>query len=100
MPENNQKITIEELAVITKEGFDAVDKQIEELRTVVSRLPDKAYLDDKLADLEGSVIVRQRKGDQKINLLVDFLRRKNILGEGEVKMLDEIQVFPKIQIAK
>jgi len=45
--------------------LDNLDKKID-------TLPDKAYLDDKLADLEGVTVVRQRKEDQKVNLLIKF----------------------------
>lgn len=58
----------------------------------------KSYLDDKLADLEGSVVVRQRKEDKKLNLLIDFLRQKNILEEKEIKMLKDFQVFPSLEL--
>lgn len=77
---NNQKMTIEDLAIITKKGFDEVDKRFDgmnksvnerfdKIETTINRLPDKAYLGDKLADLEGSVIVRQRKAPLEMCLL-------------------------------
>ena|SRR3989338_1433153 len=71
--------------------FDEIRTDIKEMRiTMVT----KSYLDDKLADLEGSVVVRQRKEDRKVNLLIDLLQQKSILAETDVQTLREIQVFP------
>ncbi len=75
-----------------------VQQDVATLKTDVaylkSQMVTKSYLDDKLAELEGSVIVRQRKEDHKVNLLVELLRRKSILQDDDVRQLQEIQVFP------
>lgn len=65
-----------------------------QLYNIDASMVTKAYLDDKLADLEGSVIVRQRKEDQKVNLLIDILQRKSILESTDIQTLKQIQVFP------
>ena len=79
-----------------------VNPQFEDLRhrldKVEATMVTKSYLDDKLADLEGSVITRQRKEDQKVNLLIELLQRKSILVETDVKALREIQVFPTTSV--
>ena len=73
----------------------AVGEMIEQnVLSLIVNLPDKAYLDDKLADLEGATVVRQRKEDQKVNLLIEFLQKKQVLGVQEVRQLNEFQVFP------
>ncbi|MGC9049182.1 MAG: hypothetical protein ACP5IX_03115 [Patescibacteria group bacterium] len=65
MPKNNQEMTIEDLAIITKKGFDEVDKRFEgvnnrfdkledrfdKLEATINRLPDKVYLGDRLAEM-------------------------------------------------
>ncbi|MEK7580580.1 MAG: hypothetical protein AAB465_03165, partial [Patescibacteria group bacterium] len=71
--------------------FETMDARFD---AVEVSMVTKSYLDDKLADLEGSVIVRQRKEDKKMNLLVEFLQKKKILEKEEVKALKEIRVFP------
>lgn len=80
-------------------AIDAVDKslndRIDSLGKRVANLPDKAYIDDKFADLEGTTVVRQRKEDQKVNLLIEILRQKDVLADQEVDMLSEIEVFPR-----
>ena len=64
------------------------------LGKVESQMVTKSYLDDKMAELEGGVIVRQRKEDKKVNLLIELLQSKSVLAETDVKQLKEIQVFP------
>lgn len=61
-----------------------------------SQMVTRSYLDDKLAELEGTATVRQRKEDQKLNLLIDLLHRKALLQDNEVAELQEIQVFPRL----
>ena len=91
-------MTIEDLAVMVKKGFNSVDKRFDGVEQRLSKIEatmvTKSYLDDKLADLEGSVITRQRKEDHKVNLLIDLLRSKSVLAESDVQTLREIQVFP------
>lgn len=114
-------MSIDELAVIVKEGFDEVTRQFDgvakrfdgvakrfdgintrldrverRLGKVEATMVTKSYLDDKLADLEGTVIVRQRKEDQKVNLLIDLVRKRAVLKEDDVRSLREIQVFPSL----
>ncbi len=71
--------------------LDGVENRLD---GVENNMVTKSYLDDKLSDLEGSVIVRQRKQDKKVELLIEFLKNKNILKKEEIKMLKEFQIFP------
>lgn len=71
-----------------------LDKVEGRLGKVESQMVTKTYLDDKLADLEGNLIVRQRKEDQKVNRLIEMLQNKKVLEETEVKQLHEFQIFP------
>ena len=99
----HQNITTDELAIMIKAGFDATDKRFDgvdkrfdgvdkeivgiknQLNKIEASMVTKPYLDDKLAELEGSVIVRQRKEDQKVNLLIDLLRKKSVLQDTDVR---------------
>ena len=115
----HQNITTDELAIMIKAGFDATDKRFDatdkrfdgvdkrfdgvdkeivgiknQLNKIEASMVTKPYLDDKLAELEGSVIVRQRKEDQKVNLLIDLLRKKSVLQDTDVRSLNDIEVFP------
>lgn len=69
-------------------AFNAVYERIDQL-------PTKAYLDDKIANLEGTLIVKLRKEDEKLNRLAEILRNKNILSDSDIAELANLQVFPK-----
>ncbi len=73
---------------------ERLDKVEVRLDKVESQMITKTYLDDKLADLEGGTVARQRKEDQKVNPLIEILQNKKVLEEVEVKQLHEFQIFP------
>ena len=81
-----------------KEGFDSVGNEIKNIKTemtaIKSVMVTKDYLDDKLAELEGSTVVRQRKQDKKMNLMAELLREKKLFSDDDIKRLADIQVFP------
>lgn len=76
------------------ERVTILDDRLSNLEKTVANLPTKAYLDDKFADIEGVMVVRLRKEDQKMNLLISFLAEKNVLGKREIEELKKLQVFP------
>jgi len=58
----------------------------------------KSYLDDKLADLEGGVISKLRKEDEKVNRIISLLKKHKVVPSAELEDLDNLQIFPKIQV--
>src|SRR3989338_7568917 len=52
------------------ERLDTIEGQI---TTIKADMVTKSYLDDKLADHSGEVVLREKKLDQKVNLVVDAL---------------------------
>jgi len=64
------------------------------MTAIKSVMVTKDYLDDKLAELEGSTVVRQRKQDKKMNLMAELLREKKLFSDDDIKRLADIQVFP------
>jgi len=89
--EHNITPAIDELSKEMRGEFDVIKS---DLISVKSQMVTKSYLDDKLAELEGTVVVRQRKEDKKVNLLIELLQKKSVLADTDVKQLKEIQVFP------
>ena len=77
-----------ELIEYLDDKFQNIDKQF-------AQLPTKSYLDDKLADLEGDLIKKLRKEDEKVNRLAEILKQKDILSDSEIRELDDLKVFPK-----
>ncbi len=73
----------------TKEDFKELRK---DLRITEQRIMD--HMDDKIADLEGSVILRQRKQDTKVNETLNMLDRHGVVPEAEIDTVRSISVFP------
>jgi archaellum component FlaC len=58
------------------ERFNSVDKRFDKIESVIVT---KDYLDEKLADLRGDLVVLIRKEDTKVKKLVDILLKRNII---------------------
>lgn len=67
-----------------------------ELGTIRAEMVTKEYLDDKLSDLRGDLVVLTRKEDTKLRELVTVLREKNILNDPEVKRVLAMEPFPQL----
>lgn len=78
-----------------------ITPQFEEIRgrldKIESTMVTKSYLDDKLADLEGNLVGKLRKEDEKVNRLIEVLKNKSVLDDRDVKMLEEFHVFPRFK---
>lgn len=61
-----------------------------------SQMVTKEYLDDKLADLRGDIIVMLRKEDSRLSSLIELLKGKKVLTDEEAKTLTILQ--PLLQI--
>ncbi len=90
MLEQNVLPTIDTLGV----RLDDMGVRLDDMQKTISNLPNKDYLDAKLADREGDTVVRQKEQNQKVNLAIDFLGKKKVLGEQELQQQNAIQVFP------
>jgi len=71
------------------------DKVHEELNRMKNDMVTKEYLDNKLADLRGDMVVLTRKENEKFNALVEILTmRKAITAEDADKVL-KMQPFAR-----
>ena len=65
-----ENITTDQLAGMIKEQFEEVGKKFEEvngrLGKIESNMLTKDYLDERLADLRGDLVVLTRKEDNKL----------------------------------
>ena len=97
---SNKKITIEDLAVITKNGFNEVDKRFTEVDKrfgeVDKRFGEveyhlKSYIDDKLADTKGDIIaaIKGDKGRDRVfkTKLLTIIKRNKLAKDNELKVL-------------
>ena len=82
--------------------FDKVDQRFDKLEGRVGSLENqmvtKDYLDEKLADLRGDLVVLTRKEDVKLRALVDILHRKQVLSEDEKQAIYKMEPFPQLSL--
>lgn len=97
--ENNQyeKLIefLEDKFEVIDDKFQGVEKRFDTIEGQISQLPTKSYVDDKFAELEGTLITKLRKEDQKVNRLLEMMKQKKLLSESEVAELSSLEVFPK-----
>lgn len=88
---------MESFAGMVKEGFDSVDEQFkkvdEQVTKIRATMVTKNYLDDKIADLRGDLVVLMRKEDTKLKKLVERLRAKNVLDDADVQAIVRMEPF-------
>src|SRR3990167_5380096 len=111
-----EKITIDALAGMMKKEFDGIGgrfdkldgeiKQIKgditgmkgEIGSIKATMVTKDYLDDKLADLRGDLVVLMRKEDTKVGKLIDVLKRRKVISEAEEKEILSMEPFAKMYV--
>ena len=101
-PTNADILTaINEFATHTKERFQGLENRMGTLETKVARIEatmvTKDYLDDKLADLRGDLVVLLRKEDTKVRALLELLHAKKLLSSAEVGKIIRMEPFPQHQ---
>ena len=93
---------IDQLALAVKAGFDGVDARFdrveERLTRVEATMVTKEYLDEKLGELRGDLIVKLRKVVGMVDFLATILRSRAILSDEDLRrMRQEFQVFPTLE---
>ena len=80
--------------------FSKVDDQFSQIKKDLASTELKMidFMDDKFANLEGVVTVRQRKQDNKVNRILDALERFELLPKDEVEAIRSIQIFTHTQV--
>ena len=94
---SNQEIlnAINEFADKTEERFLKSEKDIGFLK---SNMLTKDYLDEKLADLRGDLVVLTRKEDTKLKALIKILKHKKIITNSDEKQLLTMEPFAELII--
>ncbi len=70
-----------------------LDSMDQRLNTVESQMVTKEYLDDKLADLRGDLVVMMRKEDNKLKKLVDILEQHQVISGSERTAIFALEPF-------
>lgn len=78
---------------VTKEEFDELKKEVAKIQAT---MVTKDYLDEKLADLRGDLVVLMRKEDTKLKALIGLLKRKNVISEEDTKELLTMEPFAEL----
>ncbi len=72
--------------------FDKLDKRVIKIEAT---MVTKDYLDEKLADLRGDLVVLTRKEDKKVMALVDILKQRKLIDDTDVKKILSMEPFPQ-----
>lgn len=90
---------INDFANHTEKRFDKLEVRFDnletEVNTIKSTMVTKSYLDDKLADLRGDLVIMLRKEDVKVKALVDVLETQKIISETDAKKILAMEPFPQ-----
>ena len=90
---------INEFSSKVDERFDKVDERFDKLEGRVGKIEatmvTKDYLDDKLADLRGDLVVLMRKEDTKVIKLIEILKKRKVITEAEEKEILSMEPFAK-----
>ena len=74
---------VNEFSSKVDERFDKVDERFDNLEGKVGKIEatmvTKDYLDEKMADLRGDLVVLMRKEDTKVVKLIEILKRRKII---------------------
>ena len=68
----------------------------ERLTQTEARVVTKEYLDEKLADLRGDLVVLTRKEDHKVVALVELLRDRRVIPEDDARRILGMALFPQL----
>lgn len=107
----NNNTTIDDLAIIVKGEFEKVngrfdkvdgrfDKVDGRLDKIESSMVTKDYLDEKLADLRGDLVVLMRKEDTKLKILVEILRKNKVISDQEFTQVLAMEPFSVLSVNK
>lgn len=85
---------MKQLRIDTDGGLVALRKDMEkEFVKMEWKLVTKDYLDEKLHDLKGDLILIARKEDKKMAVLVKILKKKKVLAESEAHLVLQLEPF-------
>ncbi len=79
----------------TDQRFSDIDKRFTKIEAT---MVTKDYLDDKLSDLRGDLVVLTRKEDLKVKKLVEILKKRQLLSDEEAKETLSMEPFPQLSL--
>lgn len=82
-----------EILEAINEFSSKVDERFDKIEAT---MVTKDYLDEKLADLRGDLVVLVRKEDTKVGKLIEVLKRRKVISEDETKEILSMEPFAKL----
>ena len=102
--ERNKKFSVmqdEEFIEFLTGKFGVIDEKFEKvderLNKIENTMVTKEYLDRKLADLEGRLILIIKRGEARFNLLLEILLEKKVINKKDVDKIQAIEMFPVLK---
>ncbi|HCC23122.1 TPA: hypothetical protein DF272_03000 [Candidatus Falkowbacteria bacterium] len=88
--------------------FDKIEGDIKEIRgdiqeirgdvqNIRGTMVTKDYLDEKMADQRGDLVVLMRKEDNKVKRLIDVLIQRGVITTEDKKSIVEMEPFPELR---
>lgn len=72
----------------SKAEVEGLRKELKaDLRRIEALMVTKGYLDEKLADLKGDLILKLRKTNEKLDFIVSLLRAHAVLSDDDLKRI-------------
>ena len=93
MQEILETVTFIKDNAVSKEEFGEMNKRVTRMEAL---MVTKDYLDEKLADLRGDLVVLMRKEDTKLKTLVEVLTERNIITSADKKRILSLEPFPQL----
>jgi len=72
---------------------DEFKAEISQINGKMATMVTKDYLDEKMSDLRGDLVVMMRKEDTKLKTLVGVLKKKSVLDNSDVKKIYSMEPF-------
>lgn len=94
----SKEITNKELLEAIQTFSGETDKRFNKLEKKVASLPTKNYLDEKISDLRGDLVVLLRKEDVKVKKLVSILKKRKLLSDQEAESILSTEPFPQLSL--
>jgi archaellum component FlaC len=85
-----------------EQRLDGVEQNIKglgkDVSSIRSQMLTKDYLDEKIADLRGDMVVLTRKEDTKMLKLVEILTRRKVISQKEAKEIRSMEPFSQLSL--
>ena len=82
--------------------FEQIDQRFEQIDQrfgrIESTMVTKDYLDEKIADLRGDLVVLIRKEDKKFSALIDVLKYRQVISNDEATKILSMEPFPQLAL--